>query len=315
MMSRRRAFSGQPSINGIGRRSCALVLVLMILAASDPRADAQTRANESSGKTCLWAVESGGHQVFLLGSIHFLRQDDYPLPAAMERAYAASRVIVFETDIAQMMEPSVQTRMLELGMYPPGRRLFDAIGADTRQRLEGRLRDTGLPAEAVAGLKPWVIALTLSSLEFMRLGFAPDFGVDMHFFQRAQSDRKRMEALEPVEHQLQMLAGMDDAMQEKFLRQTLQELELSAAMAPDLVRYWASGQVEALRQLLFKTIDRYPGTRDRMLTRRNQAWLERIEEMIRRDEAALVIVGAMHLIGPGSVVDLLQQKGHRVEQR
>jgi uncharacterized protein YbaP (TraB family) len=291
------------------------VLALVVLAAAALGADAQTRTNEGVGKTCLWAVGSGGRQVFLLGSIHFLRQDDYPLPAAMEQAYVASRVVVFETDIAQMTEPSVQARMLELGMYPPGRRLFDVIGTDTRQRLERRLRDTGLPAEAVAGLKPWVIALTLSSLEFMRLGFAPDLGVDMHFFQRSRSDGKRMEALETVEHQLQILAGMDDAMQEKFLDQTLQELELAEVMAPDLVRYWASGQIEPLRQLLFKTIDRYPGTRDRMLTRRNQAWLERIEELIRRNEAALVIIGAMHLIGPGSVVELLQQNGHRVEQR
>jgi uncharacterized protein YbaP (TraB family) len=52
-----------------------------------------------------------------------------------------------------------------------------------------------------------------------------------------------------------------------------------------------------------------------MLIRRNQAWLEKIEGLIRQDEAALVIVGAMHLIGPDSVVDLLQKKGYRVEQR
>src|SRR5512137_546387 len=224
-MSTRLSFMVRPST---ARQVCALALLLVTMAAAALRADAQIRTNEAAGKTCLWAIESGVNQVFLLGSIHFLRQRDYPLPAAMEEAYAASRVVVFETDIDQMMEPSVQARMLELGMYPPGRRLFDTIGTDTRQRLERKLGEIGLPAEAVDGLKPWVIALTLSSLEFLRLGFAPDFGVDMHFFQRAQADRKRTEALEPVEHQLQLLAGMDDAMQERFLAQTLQELELAA---------------------------------------------------------------------------------------
>jgi uncharacterized protein YbaP (TraB family) len=314
-MATRRSFRIRPSTAGLGRTVCALVFVLVIMAAAALRADAQSGTNEAPGKTCLWAVESGAHRVFLLGSIHFLRPDAYPLPAAMEEAYAASRVIVFETDIAQMMDLSVQARMLEMGMFPPGQSLFDVLGPDTRQRLERTLRDTGLPAEALAGFKPWVIALTLSSLEFIRLGFSPDFGVDMHFFQKAQADRKRIEALETVEYQLQLLAGMDDALQEKFLAQTLQELELAAGVAPDLVRYWAGGRVDALRQLLFKTIDQYPETRDRMLIRRNQAWVEKIEGLIRRGEAALVIMGAMHLIGPGSVVDLLQQKGLRIQQR
>jgi hypothetical protein len=300
---------------GIARTACALVLALLLVAAAALRADAQGRTNASPGKTCLWAVGSGAHRVFLLGSVHFLRQDAYPLPAAMEAAYAVSRVVVFETDIAKMMDPSVLTRMLELGMYPPGQSLFDTLGTDTRQRLERKLRDTGLPAEAMAGFKPWVVALTLSTLEFIRLGFAPDLGVDMHFFQRAQNDGKKTEALEDVEHQLQLLAGMDAAAQEAFMAQTLQELELLPRMASELVGYWASGQTEALHRLLFETIDRYPGVRDRMLGRRNQAWLEKIEGLIRQEEAALVIVGAMHLIGPDSVVELIKKKGYRVEQR
>jgi uncharacterized protein YbaP (TraB family) len=314
-MSTRHPSGLRPPAAEHARKVCALLLALLFMAAAALRADAQGRTNASPGKTCLWAVEAGAHRVFLLGSVHFLRQDAYPLPAAMEAAYAESRVVVFETDIARMMDPSVMTRMLELGMYPPGQSLFDALGTDTRQRLERKLHETGLPAEAVAGLKPWVVALTLSSLEFMRLGFAPELGVDMHFFQRARNDGKKTDALEAVEQQLQLLAGMDAATQETFMAQTLQELELLPRMATDLVGYWASGQTEALHRLLFETIDRYPGVRDRMLARRNRAWLEKIEGLIRQEEAALVIVGAMHLIGPDSVVELLKKNGYRVEQR
>ena len=31
-------------------------------------------------------------------------------------------------------------------------------------------------------------------------------------------------------------------------------------------------------------------------------------------DAAFVVVGAGHLVGPGSIVDLLREKGYRVEQ-
>ena len=33
-----------------------------------------------------------------------------------------------------------------------------------------------------------MIALTLSALEFQRLGFDPNLGVDMHFFNKANAD-------------------------------------------------------------------------------------------------------------------------------
>jgi uncharacterized protein YbaP (TraB family) len=266
-------------------------------------------------KTCLWAIPAEGGGVFLLGSIHFMRADGYPLPATMDAAYAASRAVVFETDIGLMQDPRVQARMLELGMLPAGRNVFDTIGPQTRRRLEARLAETGLPGEIVAGFRPWMIALTLSVLEFQRLGFDPNLGVDMHFFNKANADGKRIAALETVEFQLQLLAEMNAAAEEAFLAMTLQDLAQAPELAPAMVELWRSGDAPGLQRLLFKTIDQHPDVRDRMLAQRNRVWAGKIEELIRQGEPALVIVGAMHLIGPGSVVDLLQSRGYRVEQR
>lgn len=290
------------------------VLALFVVAAAG-RTGARAPTLDAAQKTCLWAVEFGANRIFLLGSIHFLRPDAYPLPSAIDAAYADSRIVVFETDITRMQDPSVQARMLELGTYPQGQSVFNALGPDTGQQLKQILAGAGLPAEVVDRLKPWLVALTLSSLEFMRLGFDPNLGVDMHYYQRAQSDGKKILALETVENQVELLAGMNDQTQEKFLAQTLQELAQVPRMASDMFALWRTGRTEALYRLLFETIDQYPEIRDRMLVRRNQAWLEKIEDLIRRRQAALVIVGAMHLIGPGSVVDLLQKRGYRVEQR
>jgi len=297
------------------RRGWALLLIGLLAAGAAVPSHGRSPFPETASKSCLWAVEAGANRVFLLGSIHFLRPDDYPLPPAIDAAYAASRTVVFETDIARMQDPRVQTRMLELGTMPQGQNVFETLDVDTRSKLERKLAEAGLPAEVMAGMKPWLIALTLSSLEFMRLGFDPNLGVDMHFYQRAQKDGKRIGELETVEQQLQILAGMDARAQHTFLAQSLQELEDVPGMASDMLGFWLTGQTDALHRLLFKTIQQYPDMLERMLIRRNQAWLEKIERLIRQDEAALVIVGAMHLVGPNSVVDLLQRKGYRVEQR
>jgi len=275
----------------------------------------RAQALPDTSKTCLWTIPVEGGAVFLLGSIHFMRADDYPLPPAMDEAYAACRAVVFETDIGLMQDTRVQARMLELGMLPAGRSVFDMIGPQTRRRLEDKLAEIGLPGDGVAGFRPWMIAMTLAAVEFQRLGFDPNLGVDMHFFNKAKTDRKRIAALETVEFQLQLLAGMNAAAEEAFLALTLQDLSQVPGFASEMVGLWRSGDAAGLQQLLFKTIDQHPDVRDRMLAQRNRVWAGKIEDLIRQGEPALVIVGVMHLIGPGSVVDLLQARGYRVEQR
>jgi uncharacterized protein YbaP (TraB family) len=137
----------------------------------------------------------------------------------------------------------------------------------------------------------------------------------MHFFNKAKADRTGIAALETVEFQLQLLAGMNTAAEEAFLALTLQDLDQVPEFASEMVGLWRTGAAPGLQQLLFKTIDQHPDVRDRMLAQRNHAWAGKIEDLIRKGEPALVIVGVMHLIGPGSVVDLLQARGYRVEQR
>jgi uncharacterized protein YbaP (TraB family) len=198
----------RPALKTISRALALLALLLWVIGSAAPMAG-HAQALPGSSKTCLWELAAEGGTVFLLGSIHFMRADDYPLPPAMDAAYAACRAVVFETDIGLMQDPRVQTRMLELGMLPAGRNVFDTIGPETRRRIEAKLAETGLPVEIVAGFRPWMIALTLSALEFQRLGFDPNLGVDMHFFNKANADRKRIAALETVEFQLQLLAGMN----------------------------------------------------------------------------------------------------------
>ena len=52
-----------------------------------------------------------------------------------------------------------------------------------------------------------------------------------------------------------------------------------------------------------------------MVTRRNQAWLPRVEQLLHGDGTSMVVVGALHLVGEGGLVDLLRDQGYQVEQR
>jgi uncharacterized protein YbaP (TraB family) len=91
---------------------------------------------------------------------------------------------VFETDIAALQEPAMQAKMLQLGLYPEGQNLLQNLDGRTRQLLEKKMNALGLPLEQFARFKPWLLALTLTTLELQRMGFNPLYGVDVHFFNK-----------------------------------------------------------------------------------------------------------------------------------
>jgi uncharacterized protein YbaP (TraB family) len=64
-----------------------------------------------------------------------------------------------------------------------------------------------------------------------------------------------------------------------------------------------------------RSFNDHPAIRDRLLIQRNKNWTSQIEALMKENKNVLVIVGAGHLVGPDSVVDLLKKKGLSVKQK
>ena len=272
------------------------------------------RAGQGS-LSSLWAVESEHGTLFLLGSIHMLRSHDYPLSGAIEKAYAKSGTVVFETDLAAMSDPAMQASIVSLGIYPQGRSLGQAISGETYELLKKKVVSLGLPMAHFDRFRPWVCAQMLTVLEAQRLGYDLNFGVDLHFFSRALGDSKKTAFLESPDFQIGLMADMDPADQESFLRQTLKDLEVINEMLDVMTSAWKTGDEDRLEPVLNESFRGYPRIHDRLIFQRNRQWVPRIEELMRRGGNVLVIVGVGHLIGPKGVPSLLKEKGYRVEQR
>jgi hypothetical protein len=276
---------------------------------------AKTAAVQQTTQSCLWTVDTQSNKVYLLGSLHLLKPDTYPLAAAIEKAYADSRVIIFETDIAALQTPGAQAKLLEMGIYPAEQNLFQNLDGDTRQQLEKKMSEIGLPLEQFSRFKPWFVALTLTTLELQRMGYNPNYGIDVYFFNKASADGKEIGFLEPAEFQINLLGKMVEQDQYDFLSQTLNDLEVVNELAGDLVKSWKDGDVDKLHELLSKSFKDYPHLHDRLLIQRNKNWVQQIEGALRKNKNVLFVVGAGHLVGPGSVVDLLKKKGYQVKQQ
>jgi uncharacterized protein YbaP (TraB family) len=276
---------------------------------------AKTAAVQQTTKSCLWTVDSQSNKIYLLGSLHLLKSNAYPLAAVIEKAYADSRVIIFETDIAALQAPGVQAKLLELGIYPAEQNLLQNLDGNTRQQLEKKMSEIGLPLEQFSRFKPWFVALTLTTLELQRMGYNPAYGIDVYFFNKASADSKEIGFLEPAEFQINLLGKMVEQDQYDFLSQTLNDLEVVNKLAGDLVRSWKDGDADKLHELLSKSFKDYPHLHDRLLIQRNKNWVGQIEDAMRKNKNVLFVVGAGHLVGPESVVDLLKEKGYQVKQQ
>lgn len=288
------------------------LLLLVVFGAGSPAQQNQTTAPT---KNCLWEVRASANSVYLLGSLHVLKSSAYPLAAEIERVYAASPKIVFETDIGAMLDPAVQAKMLELGLYPEGQDLFQNISGSTRRKLEEKLKDLGMPPSYFSRFKPWFLAVTLTTLELQRLGFNVQYGVDFHFYTKARADEKELEYLETVEFQLDLLGKMNVQDQQAFLSQTLNDLEVSAELSDEMMTAWQNGDVDKLYRILFQSFQAHPGIEDRLLTRRNRNWVKQIKKMLNTPQHTLVIVGAGHLLGPNGIVEILRKEGYQVKQK
>ncbi len=265
------------------------------------------------GRNFLWrAVGSDGAEVFLLGSIHALPEDAYPLAAEIEKAFALADTVFFEVDMEDTA--GLGGRMMAAGALPPDTRLGDVLGSETRRLLDGYLEASGLSFGAFEAMKPWMAALSLTSIELMKAGFSADAGLDLHLAQRARKAGKKIEAFETADYQISLFSGMDEDESRAFLRYALKDMDSVVAQLGDLTQAWKSGDVATLSALLTEAFSDEPELFERLVTVRNLAWLPRIEGLLKGADTAMVVVGALHLVGPGGLIEMLRDQGYLLEQ-
>jgi uncharacterized protein YbaP (TraB family) len=269
-------------------------------------------AAETDGTSFLWRVSSGGRSVALLGSIHFMKQDAYPLSPVIEAAYENAEIVAFETDIEGLEAAAVS--LLSAGTLDGEATLADVISPEVHDAVSEKIVGLGMDTSAFEKMKPWMVALSLTSLELMKAGYLGSEGIDAYFSGRAESDGKGRLALETIEFQVGLFAGMSAEESEEFLHYTLLELETVIPLVDEIVAAWSAGDADRIAALLTDGFDEHEELFRRLVTERNLRWFPQIEELLHGDTDALVVVGALHLVGEQGLVELLRTKGYEVEQ-
>jgi uncharacterized protein YbaP (TraB family) len=265
-------------------------------------------------KIFLWKVQSPSNRVYLLGSVHFLKPEDYPLPSAMQAAFDDAEGLVFEVNFNLAESVETQRFLLQQAQPEAGKTLQTLLDAQTYSLAEEKAAELGLPIALFENFEPWFLTLSLVPLKLQTLGFNPEYGVDQYFFNQAVEQGKGISALETIEEQLTLLNHLSDENQQAFLLQTLQELDTLQTSLHALVETWSTGDVEGLERLILEGFEPYPALQEDLITSRNRTWVGTIDNLLKQREDYLVVVGAAHLVGEQGVIQLLENQGYPVIQ-
>jgi uncharacterized protein len=251
----------------------------------------------------LWSMEKDGKTSYLFGTMHLGVDPHTRLPDVVWDKLDAAKVFAMETDLASASNFDI--------LQKDGMTLQKELGPEYWKKLEDALG----PADAarVLNFKPMIPASLLS-----KRGLPDTPAMDGVLHGRAINQNKQIVFLEPFELQAAVLLKWMNAQALKDMLDDIPGLEerskqmLAAYLAGDAGEIVAIADSERDRwQKRGRAVAEYDQQMEDLLYKRNASWIAPIEKA-HADGPAFIAVGALHLIGPRSVVELLEKAGYKV---
>lgn len=302
---------------------CLLVVPAAYPAATAAAPDASTAHDAASQATAaqtatprhfLWRISRGREALYLVGSIHALNPDDYPLPAEMETAFKHSAALVEEINLTMVDPAGVQQEALRMGGYPKDKSLRTELAPAVYQHVAASAHKLGIDMDRLDRLRPWLGSLAILDMQLTQAGFSLNAGVDHHFADEAQMIYKRVIGLETSRYQLKLLANLPAEVQLDMLLESLDDARNFNHEIYTLITAWEQGDTTALEKIMRQEFGKYPLAYKLLIVDRNRAWMPHLKRLMRRDRPYFVVVGALHLVGPDGILARFEKAGYKVEQ-
>ncbi len=273
-----------------------------------------TNSSSESTKHTLWKVKGETNTLYLLGSIHLMPPELYPLPKPYNDAFEDAEKVVFEIDESIQNQALAQQIMLRYAKPSKGQKLADIIDADIYAEIKQLAKENKVPMLMIDPFDPWFSSISLIGIQYLNAGLSPEHGIDQHFMRKAQKAGKPIFGLETLDDQFSMFDGVSMEVQTEMLLETLKQEVDMQEFVDQMLEEWQTGDMQGLESLLMDEFDESPELYDAMLVNRNLNWIQQFQPMLKDKDDYLVVVGAAHMLGKDGVVKLLQDQGFSVEQ-
>jgi uncharacterized protein len=273
-------------------------------AAAAPDPWKQEAAKKDPLKAILfWKAEKDGKATYLLGTMHMGVDAETRLPQLVWDTLDAAPTFAMEADIS---DPKLAKMMMrEQGT------LKDDLGPEYWAKLEAAVGAS--MAKMMEQMPPMAAAALMSLKELPKT--APMDGV---LLGRATNQKKKIVYLEEGSLQAALLAKHMDL---RALKMMIDQHEKGPAQSRAMLDAYIAGDPDAILKITTDqekdtiaygyTKKEYDEQMNELLYKRNDSWIAGIEAMHAQGNA-FVAVGALHLIGPRSVLESLEKKGFKI---
>lgn len=264
----------------------------------------------------MWAVRDADSTLYMLGTVHLLRPETQWRTATLDKAIAEAEELWLElpTTDAAAMAVEMMPLVARYGLSP-GKRLSDVLTREEMKTLDEAAKLAGLSASQLNMFRPWFAALTISNAAVMRAGYDPLSGVDSKIEALFLERGIKPKGLETAELQIRVFAGMTPEQELRYLRETMEEYGDAPVELDAMVDQWARADLPALEAMFVSEMKtEEPDLYAALLTNRNASWVSQIEGILAGKGVSFMAVGAGHLIGPDSVIAMLEARGVTAER-
>jgi uncharacterized protein YbaP (TraB family) len=295
---------------------------------SDEPGSALAEAEGGAKGPFLWKVD-GRTPLYLFGTIHVPDDRVLALPPSVLKAFTDSAAVYTEIP----MDSATQMGVMGKVMLPDGTQLSEVIGERLYNRMTAAAEKTLGADHAGLGamlgplfqrMKPWAAMSQLSLLEFLPQLMAGKQPLDAMLYARAQSEGKKVGALETPDEQIAVFESFSLKEQTRMLELTLEEIERvkpgGRTQTQALIDAYLTGDMAVVSNVMEEAMSGDQALmarfQDIAITRRNNHMTERILALRREQPSTVmfVAVGTAHYAGPTGIVAQLQKAGLKVSR-
>jgi uncharacterized protein YbaP (TraB family) len=256
----------------------------------------------------VWVLKDEDTTIYFFGTFHLLDGKSEWFNDEVKAAFDASQELYLE--ILTPDDPAaMQALIMKYALDMSGKTLSSRLTPEAKKELAEQLAEAKLPAGALEMFEPWFAATTLTSLQAKKLGLQPENGPEAVLTKAAEATGKPVGELETLEGQLAMLDSLPESEQLKFLNETLDESEKLDAEFPAMIKAWGTGDSETLARLLNEGLGEDSVLYKTLLKDRNAKWADWVVARMAKPGTVMVAVGAGHLAGKDSLLEILDKRG------
>jgi uncharacterized protein YbaP (TraB family) len=262
----------------------------------------------------IWHLSDEDSDIYIFGTVHILPPDLEWQSDEITAAFESADTIWFEAPAA---DPAAQLEAVQLifqyGLNEPGNPLSAQISEEARALLDDIVSQFGMGAADLEVMRPWMAEMTLSLAFIQSQGYEAESGVEFVLWEQANAAGKDFSYFETLEQQVRFLADLPPEIEAASLEQTLLTFDEADDELDALVEAWAAGNIGAIDEMLNEQIrETTPEVHEALIVQRNRNWIESIKETLAGAGSHFIAVGAGHMAGSESVIELLRAEGFEI---